>query len=609
MDEGGAAAFEVTLSPASDQTVTVAYDTADGTAVEASDYTAAAGTLTFAPGETMMTIPVQTTEDAVAEETETFTVTLSNPTGATIQDGTATGTITDDDETAPPPPPPTLPTLSIEDASVEEGGAAAFEVTLSPASDQTVTVAYATADGTAVDGSDYTAASGTLEFAPGEVMMTLSVPTLEDDIEEETETFTVTLSNPSGATIADSTATGTITDDDAPPPPPLPTLAIGDAAANEGDPVEFTVTLTGTRSGNVTVAYATADGTAEDHADYTSTSGTLTFTPTEDFKTISVPTTEDDAEEENETFTVTLSSPTGATIEDATATGTITDDDAPPPPLVPTLSIGDTEAAEGDMAEFLVTLRPAGDQAVTVAFRTMDGTAVAGLDYTATLGTLRFEPGETSATIAVATLTDEIMEGAERFTMELDDPAGATVTDGTGVGTITDDHTARIGTVNRTVLPEVGRALAFNAVTCRFDRPLSSPMAAGRTGGAAGSLSLSPRLFAGRRTAPADPWSSPADPWTSPASPPLTLEQVLGGLVVPVALGGRAGRREPLHGLGLRRLPPPRQRRKRGHVLERRGVQRSGSGPTWTSAPTRWPACRYRGRGARSATTRTPAPT
>ena len=197
------------------------------------------------------------------------------------------------------------------------------------------------------------------------------------------------------------------------------------------------------------------------------------------------------------------------------------------------------------MAEFPVTLVPASDDVVTVSFRTMDGTAVAGLDYTATMGTLRFEPGETSATIAVATLTDDMVEGAERFTMELSDPVGATVSDGTGVGTITDDHRDRIGTVNRTVLPEVGRALAFNAVTCRFDHTLSSPMAAGGTGRSAGSLSLSPRLFAGRRASPADTWGSPADPWSSPAGPGLTIEQALGdsSFLMPSGNGqGGAGR-------------------------------------------------------------------
>ena len=295
---------------------------------------------------------------------------------------------------------------------------------------------------------------------------------------------------------------------------------------------EFTVTLSGARTGLVTVAYSTADGTAEAGDDYTSTSGSLSFETNETSKAISVPTLDDSDEEEAETFTVTLSNPAGATIEDGSAIGTITDDE-PVTPL-PALAIADTEAKEGDMAEFVVTLRPASEETATVSFRTVDGTATAGLDYTSAMGTLRFGPGETSATIAVSTLTDELVEGAERFTLELSEPVAATVADGTGVGTITDDHTARIRTVNRTVLPEVGRALAFNAVTCRFDRPLSQPMAANGTPRPAGHLSLSRGLIAGRRTSPGEPWTSPAgpgmppgDPWTSPAGPPLPLEQAL----------------------------------------------------------------------------------
>ena len=97
---------------------------------------------------------------------------------------------------------------------MEEGETAQFTVTLSRTSTQTVTVDYATADGTAQQGSDYTAASGTLQFAPGEASKTIPVPTVDDTVEEQTEIFTITLSNPAGATIQDGTATGTITDDD-----------------------------------------------------------------------------------------------------------------------------------------------------------------------------------------------------------------------------------------------------------------------------------------------------------------------------------------------------------------------------------------------------------
>ena len=167
-----------------------------------------------------------------------------------------------------PGPNARLPSLAIADAEVEEGGTAAFQVTLSGTRTGSVTVDYATADGTARRNSDYTTTSGTLTFAANESSKTVSVPTVEDTTGEQTETFTVTLSTPGNATIQDGVATGTINDDDG-GGGNTPTLSIADAAASEGDPVVFTVTVNGTRTGSVTVDYATADGTAQRNSDYT----------------------------------------------------------------------------------------------------------------------------------------------------------------------------------------------------------------------------------------------------------------------------------------------------------------------------------------------------
>ena len=137
-------------------------------------------------------------------------------------------------------------------------------------------------------------------------------------------------------------------------------------------------------------------------SDYTSTSGMLRFEAGETSKTIAVPTIEDATAEETEGFTVQLSDPAGATVADGNGAGTITDDDAPPG-----LSIDDAPPVrEGEAAEFVVRLSAASGAAVTVSYRTEDGTAVAGSDYTSTSGMLRFEAGETSKTIAVPTIED-----------------------------------------------------------------------------------------------------------------------------------------------------------------------------------------------------------
>ncbi len=479
--EGEAAEFTVRLSAPSGAAVSVSYATVAGTATADSDYTAASGMLRFEPGETAQTIAVATLDDGTPESEETFTVELSAPSGATIADGTGVGTITDDDE---------APTLSIDDAAAIEGEAAEFTVRLSAPSGAAVSVSYATVAGTATADSDYTAASGMLRFEPGETAQTIAVATLDDGMPESEETFTVELSAPSGATIADGTGVGTITDDDE-----APTLSIDDAAAIEGEAAEFTVRLSAPSGAAVSVSYATVAGTATADSDYTAASGMLRFEPGETAQTIAVATLDDGTPESEETFTVELSAPSGATIADGTGVGTITDDDE-----APTLSIDDAAAIEGEAAEFTVRLSVPSGAEVMVSYRTVDGIARAGLDYVAADGTLRFEPGETTRRVAVTTLTDDLLEGAEEFTVELSAASGATIADGSGRGTISDDAERRIELVNQVVLPEVGRALAFSAVKCRIDQVLAG--SAPRSG----SVVPTPRLSLSREQRPGRRW-------------------------------------------------------------------------------------------------------
>jgi aryl-phospho-beta-D-glucosidase BglC (GH1 family) len=218
----------VTLSKAATTPVSVKYATANGTAKAGTDYTAASGTLTFAPGVTSQTIAVKVTGDTVVEPTETFTVKLTNPTGATLSRTTATATITNDDTITPP-------AMSIADMSVAEGNGDhahfMFTVTMDKASTTPVNVRYATSNGTATAGADYQAASGTITFGPGVTAQTIHVDIIGDTIVEPNETFKVTLSSPTGATIRRAVATGTITNDDA--ATPTPGLSISDASATE----------------------------------------------------------------------------------------------------------------------------------------------------------------------------------------------------------------------------------------------------------------------------------------------------------------------------------------------------------------------------------------
>jgi chitinase len=205
------AAFTVSLSAASAQTVTVAYATANGTATAPADFTAVAGTLTFAPGVTSQTVSVPLVTDSTVEANETFSLVLSSPANATIADAAGVATIVNDDA-------PAQPSLAVSDVSVTEGTggstAAVFTVTLSAGSAQSVTVAYATVNGTATAPADFTAAAGSVTFAPGTTSQTVSVAIVSDGVVEPNETFSLTLSSPVNATIASGTGVGTIVNDD-----------------------------------------------------------------------------------------------------------------------------------------------------------------------------------------------------------------------------------------------------------------------------------------------------------------------------------------------------------------------------------------------------------
>ncbi|NEQ23451.1 MAG: hypothetical protein F6K28_30715, partial [Microcoleus sp. SIO2G3] len=233
--------------------------------------------------------------------------------------------------------PEVLPILFINDVTVTEGDSgtsnAVFTVNLSAASTQTVSVNYATANGTATAGSDYTATSNTLSFAPGETSKTISVPIVGNTFAEGSESFTLNLSNASNATISDAQAVGTILDNDL--APRLPQLAINDVVVTEGDNgttnAAFTVNLSTASTQTINVNYATANGTATAGLDYTATSNTLSFAPGQTSKTITVQVNGDTLDEVNETFTLNLSSPTNATIADAQGIATIQDNDSPPP--------------------------------------------------------------------------------------------------------------------------------------------------------------------------------------------------------------------------------------------------------------------------------------
>jgi hypothetical protein len=347
-----------------------------------------------------------------------------------------------------------LPTVSINDVSVTEGNAgtkaATFTLTLS-AKMKGASVKWATVDGTAKAPSDYVAASGQVRFTGPHLTKKISVIVNGDTTYEADETFTVVLSSPVKATIGTGTGTGTILNDDS-----APTIAVADASVPEADTGQTTtasipVTLSAASGLPASVDYATSDVTATAGSDYQNTSGTLNFAPGETQKTVLVPVIGDDAVEGNETFDLDLSSPSGATFGDNSATVTIIDNDNPPP-LLPDLSIGNANVKEGNSGTstltFTVTMTTTSATDVTVNYATAPGTATPAMpnvDYTTASGTLTIPAGQTSGTISVSVVGDKVLEPNETLFVNLTNPSGAYITGGQGLGLIkNDDTTVRV---------------------------------------------------------------------------------------------------------------------------------------------------------------------
>jgi chitinase len=463
------ASIPVTLSAASGKPITVDYATVDGTAAAGSDYVAAAGALSFAPGETATTIDLTVTGDTTFESDEDLFVVLSGETNVQVADPSATVTIANDDP---------LPGLSVDDVSVAEGDAGdvtlSFTVSLSGPSAFPVSVDVATADGTAAAPGDYASAAATLTFAPGQLSLPVDVTVHGDAVFERDETLTIGLSNPAGATVADGTGIGTIAGDDA-----APVLDVAGVTLSEGDAGDaiatFVITLSGSTDLPAGVDVATADGTATAPADFAPLATSLTFAPGETTKTVDVTIHGETIFEDDEDLSLGLSNPVDATVGTATATGTIVNDDP-----VPAISIADATVIEGNAgsanATLTLSLVNASAFATTVDVATADGSAVSPLDYAAATGTVTFAPGDLTATFDVAVTGDALYEGDETFSVVLAAPVGGTLADPTGDVTIVDDEGRPVLSVGDATVTEPDHGTAPATFTVTLSAPSSFPV-------------------------------------------------------------------------------------------------------------------------------------
>lgn len=444
-----AANFMVSLSNAYDQTVTVSYQTSDGTATSGSDYVATSGSLSFAPGETTKQVSVSVLGDRVPElyydeyygylidEPETFALNLFNVSSNASTGAGGGGLIVDDE-----------PRITADSVMVTEGHsgtvAAVVTVSLSTAYDQGVTVDYTAEDGVALAGSDYVATSGTLIFAPGQTSQSISVAVLGDRRGESDESLRLSLATASSPAFVTGGGQVTIVDDE-PDVWFTPYYSAGVTEGNSGTtPLVFTVVST-LYDQPVTISYTTLDvGSAVAGSDYVATSGSITFAPGDTApQTFTVQVLGDSTYEYDEIFHVQLSSTSNAsfTYSDLVELYILNDD-----AYVPEITFSGGTEYEGNAGTraltFYLSLSEAFGQTVSVDYSTASGTATAGSDYQVVSGTIVFAPGELFQTITVPVKGDRLSEDDETVFVHLSNPTNAIIGYGQefSVGTILDDE-------------------------------------------------------------------------------------------------------------------------------------------------------------------------
>lgn len=426
----GTIEFIVTLSEASINDVTVLLETRnDGSAEETLDYFGGTGSLTFSPGETQKIITITHEGDSRTEGDENYTLVLHSPENGLLAGGgpelTVAGTILDDEQGANVALFVSDPVLTETDGDAQQ---AIFTVQLSRPGQSDITLNYETRDGTAIGGSDYVAATGAVTFLAGQTLASVSVDIIGDQDAESTEQFSLVF-EPTGLIsngVLDAAGRATILDDDTSASLPIISFLGGENregfGSNRGT-TDFTLILSEPSLNNVTVNFHTLmDGSAREVYDFFGGTGTVTFAPGETRKTITITHEGDSADEFDENYTLALTSPTNAVLSGEgpilTATGIVLDDEGGNDR---SLFVSDPEIIETDsgtrLAVFKLELSVPSDTDISLPFTTVDGTALAGVDYQAVDGTVQFKAGQTLASISVPVFGDIDIEGTEVFSL------------------------------------------------------------------------------------------------------------------------------------------------------------------------------------------------
>jgi hypothetical protein len=422
--EASAITFPVTLSNPLSTPLTLTFSFTNITASNL-DYITSSVTITIPANITSASFVVPTSNDVIDESDETFNIEISTTyTGSIDVTDTAIGTIIDD--------PADTATFNVEDVTVVEGITALVNVTLSNPSSVDTVLNIVSSNGTATAIFDYTPVTIQVTIPAGQTSVTVDVQTIVDQMYEIDETVIITGTLVTGTTSNTSdTGTVTITNDD-----PLPILTISNESETEGTPLVFTITLSNPSSVDTVVILSTNEGTALSPEDYSSISTfSVTIPSGQTTLTVNPITSVDDLiNEDDENFTLNGIITSNNTFnQTATGIGTIVDGDP-----IPTFTISSPTVLEGGMLNFIISLSNPTITDVIINVVTNPLTATSGADYFLVSTQVIIPAGQTSVSVAVETLVDNINEPSETLTLN-----------GNAVSTNTANSTAQgIGTID-----------------------------------------------------------------------------------------------------------------------------------------------------------------
>ena len=497
----GSVSLTIERTGAATSAASVVYGTVagTGTATAGSDYTSEKGVLNWAENDsTPRTISVPISAATPFTGDKSFRVQLWAPSAglAVATPGSTMVTINGDASDSPGTVKLAEPTYTVSQAS----GALSVSATRTGGVTGEVAVTYKTSNGTAAAGSDYTAMAGTLQWANGEASTkTISIPISNAKPFAGSKTFAIALANVTGGAELSTPSAGTvsITGDASPKSGSLQlsqaTYVVGQGAGS----LTVTVDRENGASGAIAVSYATGNGTAIAPADYTSSHGTLQWADGDSSaKTFAVPVSNATPFVGSKTFSIVLSDPaTGAVISNpGSATATISGDQ--PPGSLALASASGSVAQTGGSITAAVNRTGGANGAVTVAYATSNGTAVAGKDYTAGSGTLSWGSGDgTSKMISVPVSNVTPFSGDKSFTITLTDATG-----GASVGT----HNNMIATIVGAATAAPGSPQLSQSSYTVLQSAGSGSVTVNRTGGTSGAFSVTYATSDGSAVAGAD---------------------------------------------------------------------------------------------------------